>query len=375
MEDNLCTVLKLVFHKMQNFFLLNGHAVVNNPEKSDLMIIGTCAAFDADEMRSLKIVSKAKKFNKPIYAYGCMTRVNPKKLKLKNLFYSWNAKELAENIVKKPIVSWDSIDMPAEFRVKSDYRIYNPEKYFVGVSTGCAFDCSYCPHKLGVGDIVSRPINKILNQIKYLAKGKARKIVLTGTDVACYGKDIKTSFACLFEKILDASPHKIKFYVAQFNPQGIYFGFDKLVKCSQDNRVVDFQLPIQTSSSRLLKLMNRNYSINDVYKFISMVKEKNKNIMFRTDLMVGFPTETEKELNESINFAVKCFDEVAIYSFEFKKNTPIASYNLPLFSDSLIKKRLEYSKNKIKEKGILVHSGGQDIKSLHINDNIKEEIK
>ena len=62
MEDNFCTILKLVFNKMQKFFLLNGQTIVYNPEEAEIMVIGTCAAFEADELRSVKIASKIKKF-------------------------------------------------------------------------------------------------------------------------------------------------------------------------------------------------------------------------------------------------------------------------------------------------------------------------
>jgi tRNA A37 methylthiotransferase MiaB len=377
MEDNLCTILKLVFNKIQKFLLLNGQIIVDNPEKAELMIIGTCAAFDADEERSIEIASRIQSFSKPIYVYGCMVSVSPnklKKLKLKNLFSSWNAQQLAESIIMKPKISWDSIDLPTEFRIKNDYRIYNSKKHFVGISTGCAFNCSYCPHKIGAGNIVSRPVNEILNQIKFLINREPQTIVLTGTDVACYGQDINTSFSLLLEKILKILPDKTSLHIAQFNPQGLYFDFDTLIKCCQDNRITDFQLPIQTASERLLKLMNRKYFINDIQKFITEVKKKNTNIMFRTDLMVGFPTEVEEDLVKSIEFVVKYFGEAAVYGFELKNKTPIASYNLPFFNEGLIKKKVDYALKKIKQSGLLVHSGGQDISSLNFNDQIKEKI-
>lgn len=374
MEDNLCTIFKLVFHKMQRFFLLNGQTIVNNPEEAELIVIGTCAAFDADETRSAELASKIKIFNKPVYVYGCMTSVNPGKLKLKNLFPSWDAQLLVESIVAKPKASWDSIDLPTEFRIKSDYRVYNLKKNFVGISTGCAFECSYCPHKIGAGNIISRPVNKILDQVKYLINNGSQTIVITGTDVACYGKDIGISFPSLLERILKISPKKIQFHIAQFNPQGFYLGFKKLIRCCQDERVTDFQLPIQTTSERLLMMMNRYYSIEDIRKFIIAVKKKNKNIVFRTDLIVGFPTETEEEFIKSIEFVVRYFDEIAVYGFELKRKTLIASYNLPLFNKSLIKKRVKYALQRIKHEGLLAHSGGQDVCSLCYNDQDKEKI-
>lgn len=374
MEDNMCTIFKLVFHKMQKFLVLNGQTIVEEPENADLIITGVCAAFEADESRSVRIVSKMKKSMKPIYGFGCMTRINPDRLKLKSIFASWEGQKLVETIVKNPKIGWGSIDLPTDFRNKNDYRVYNSKRHFVGISTGCAFWCSYCPHKLGVGKIVSRPEKEILNQIKTLIESGAETIVLTGTDVACYGQDIGTSFPLLLEKILNIVPQKIEVHIAQFNPQGLRFDFEKLIKACQDKRVTDFQLPVQTASKRILKLMNRYYSMKEVRKFIVKVKKKNTNIRFRTDLIIGFPTETEANFRKTVGFVIKHFDEVAAYAFELKRNTPLVSYNLPLLNKSLIITRLNKALKVIRREGLLAHSGGQDIFSLICNDQVKEKI-
>jgi tRNA A37 methylthiotransferase MiaB len=97
--------------------------------------------------------------------------------------------------------------------------------------------------------------------------------------------------------------------------------------------------------------------------------------MFRTDLMVGFPTESETELDNSINFVSDYFDEVAIYGFELKKNTPIARSCVNFFDDDEVKRRMEYARDKMHAAGLMVHSGGQLISTLIENDIKKEEIR
>jgi tRNA A37 methylthiotransferase MiaB len=375
MKDNLCTIYKLVFHKMQQFFIRNAQLITDNPEEADLIITGLCAAFNADEERSAEIVSVSASYKKRIYAFGCLTRVNPQRVKADKMFASWQAKDLVENVVTNPLISWESIQIPSEFRTKEDYRVYNPKKMFVPISTGCSFECSYCPHKLGAGNSISRPLDDILNQAQELINRNIETIILTGIDTASYGKDGDVSFSRLLQQILDLCKNNANFHIAQFNPEGLIVDGDILLECCQDQRIRDIQLPIQTCSPRILKLMNRNYTIDGIKRFITEVKSKNSEVMFRTDLMVGFPTETQEELDESICFAVDYFDEVTVYGYEFKKNTSIAKYNLKLFDENEIKRRQEYATQRVKSKGLLVHSGGQILSSLMEVDCLKEKIR
>ena len=373
MEDNLCTVYKLLFNKMHIFFKKNRQVMVTKPSKADIIVIGLCAAFDADEFRSSKIISRMEKLGKPIYTYGCLIKVNPGKIGKKIMFPSWDSKGLVESIVKNPEVCWEDIVTPTEFRLKSDYRIYNHGKKLVNISTGCFFDCSYCPHKIGVGEIKSRSPKEILQQVKHLIKRDIQTIVLTGIDTACYGKGLDISFPRLLEMVLKICAKNTNLHIAQYNPEGLSMDFKKMVACCSDDRVSDIQLPIQSSSERLLNLMNRNYSKEIISEFIQTVKAKNKRIFFRTDIMVGFPTETKKELHNSIDFAAGYFNEVAIYSFELKCNTKIASSGLEFFTANEIKRRKEYAVKRLKSAGVILHSGGQDIKSLIKADKIKEK--
>lgn len=353
----------------------NRYDIVSDPQKSDLAIIGACAAFDADEERSLKLIKEVERFEIPIIIYGCLTTVNPEKVELKNKFPSWCAKELGETIIKDIIYPWDLVKLPSEFRTKEDYRVYNKKKKFVGLTKGCCFECAYCPHKLGAGNLISRNEEEILEQIKQLNTQQIDTIVLTGIDTASYGRDTNKLFAVLLKKILKELRNDISVCIAQFNPEGLEDNLELLIECCQDERIIDIQLPIQTSSKRLLRIMKRNYSTKIIEKFINDVRLKNKRVIFRTDLMVGFPSETQIELEESINFAKKYFNEVAVYGFELKCNTEIALSNLKFYSKQEIEKRRKYVVEKMKSCEILVHSGGQLISTLKEADEIKQELR
>lgn len=377
MKDNLCTVYKLWFHRIQRFLIANGWVAATEPQEANVLIAGVCAAFEADENRSCNMLHSLEYTDKELYVIGCMVKVRPDKMPCAHLFYSWQYESLAAELIRHPAVAWDDIELPTSFRSYKDYRVYNPHKHFVGISTGCAFSCSYCPHRIGAGDIVSRPMVQVVGQVEKLIKQGTTTIVLTGIDTASYGRDIGSSFPTLIKQILTLTDGQTQYHVAQFNPEGITAraGYETMVQCCCDPRITDLQLPIQTSSRRLLALMNRNYAIADVARFVAEIRQRNSKLLFRTDLMVGFPTETEDELRASVDFVARYFNEAAVYRYEHKICTPIAKTPLPLFGSETVNRRMEETVRFLREAGLLVHSGGQSVSSLMSSDKKKEQMR
>jgi tRNA A37 methylthiotransferase MiaB len=214
----------------------------------------------------------------------------------------------------------------------------------------------------------------VMADIRSAIADGARIIHLTGLDTASYGRDISENFGHLLAAVLANVGHEAVFHIAQFNPEGIGTGedFEILLQACSDPRVVDIQLPIQTASERLLSLMKRDYRISAVRSFIERLKAANPKVFLRTDLMVGFPTETLSDVEESIQIALDLFNEVAIYTYERKAGTPIA--DLPIeqeFPRTEKILRLTRVANQLKAGGVLVHSGGQKLSSLINADKAK----
>lgn len=378
MKDNLCTVYKLLFHKMQSFLVHNGYELVDDAFKSDICLAGVCAAFRADEKRSIALVNDMKKTGKPVYVYGCMTQVNPSRIGSPLQFASWRADYLMKELTREDVSFWNEGSLPNDFRCKSDYRIYNPHKKFIGISTGCSFHCSYCPHQKGSGKIMSLSPKDILGQIRSIDPESVETIVITGIDTACYGVDIGSSFSALLKQILEILDQRVQVHIAQFNPEGLFFNgrtTRELLDLFSDKRIRDIQLPVQTASRRLLKLMHRDYSLNKLEGFITSLRSQNDSVMLRTDLLVGFPTETVAELDRSIDYVCRLYSEIAVYAFEMKKGTPISSLGLPAIDAEEVERRRRHALENIRGAGLLAHSGGQKIKTLLDNDRAKETIR
>jgi len=254
-------------------------------------------------------------------------------------------------------------DIPAQsiFRRKEDYRDYNLSKRFINVAEGCAFACTFCTHKPGLGNRRSRPINEIMEQISQCVEDEVKIINLMGMETSMWGIEHGSNYAKLLKEVLDFD-ESYQVHVAQFNASGVARYGDELLPLFQNKRVTDVQAPIQSTSTRLLKMMNRKQHSDTIGPFFKQVREKNSRVVLRTDLIIGWPTETIEERLDSLNFAGNHFDEVALYTIELSPDLPAWKYQeLAFSSDELSQIRsqsIEYIHKKYPE--LVVHSGQQD---------------
>jgi tRNA A37 methylthiotransferase MiaB len=376
--DDMCTMLKLEVKKANDFLVANGWETVTNPEESDLIFCGTCVGFDNLEERSLNRICELKQYNKEMIVYGCLVSFNF--ADLSNVYQgvsicSWEISKISEFILNAE-VSFQEITDPSVFRSKEDYRLYDLSKRFVNIAFGCDCDCSFCPHKVGAGSLRSRPVDDILNQIKRLTQNEngVNTIVIAGLETGRYGIDLGITYPQLFERIL-AIDAEFSIHVSQFNPSGISEYYDELIPLFSNDRVRDIQIPVETTSRRLLSLMNRPLDTVKVGEFLKKIRSKNSKAVFRTDLLVGFPTETIEELMESLKFVVDAFDEIAVYGLEPKKGVPLEKMGLPFYDKQEVLRRSAFARAYISKAGKLAHSGAQEAPDLLELENRRQELR
>lgn len=378
-KDNFCTIYKLKLHQLQRFMENCGYRRVGSPDEASAIISGVCAAFDADEARSVAIMKSSHRSGIPHFTIGCLTEVNRDRLIGDHCYNTWDFDKLARDLTGANVSDYASLPLPSRFATKEDYRVFDPKRRFVGITTGCGFDCSYCPHKLGAGQLESRSIKNIVTDVLLAQNEGATIIHLTGLDTASWGLDLGKHFSELIFQVLHHCDAGLDIHMAQYNPEGLGVGarFDGLAKAFSDPRVVDIQLPIQTASQRLLKLMNRNYELSTISNFISTVRVENPGAFFRTDIMVGFPTESTAELENTIDFVSDNFNEAAVYFYEPKEKTKavalIQERGLQYFAREELRRRVEFASERLRSRGVLVHSGGQNISTLLKADREKCE--
>ncbi len=375
-DDDMCTTRKLSISRVQDFYLQNKWEVVTTPEEADLIAVLTCSGWSELETRSLIQLQSLQKYGEKVISVGCTNDANPdaiQKIHKGEIISGRNIEDLSR-FIENPIIPIEKIPYASTFRRKEDYRLYDLTKRFVNIAEGCHFDCSFCTHKPGLGPKRSRSIESIIEHIKELMKEELNIVVLTGMETSMYGREFGKTYPDLLEEIfkLEAT---FEIHVAQFTPSGVNLYTHELLEAFSNPRVTDVQIPIQTTSNRLLKMMKRPQFQDALYVFLKEVRKNNPKLITRTDLIVGFPSETVEELEESLKYATKIFDEIAVYGCEIVPNRPIEKFKEQAIPVHEMQRRIKFAKQYIEDKGILAHGGQQESTDLSALEKKKEQMR
>lgn len=209
-------------------------------------------------------------------------------------------------------------------RVQGDLLIRESSPVgIVNIEEGCLDACAYCSTRLVKGRLRSYPAADILQQVKRLVNDGCIEIQLTGQDCGCYGFDTGTNLAELVQQILAKVPGNYKMRLGMGNPRHMMQYLDKLIECFKDDRVYKFiHLPVQSGSENILRAMNRKHSAAD---YVMLAEAFNQIPLFTlsTDLIVGFPGESEQDFNDTLDILKKTRPTVCnITRFVARPNTP-----------------------------------------------------
>lgn len=317
-----------------------GYSFVNEIDEATLVILNTCSVRHSAEdkvygqLGNLKNL-KSKKKDIKVAVCGCMMQREESRNyvieKFPNvdiifgtnniwrlpelLSLSFDGKKLAIDIEENPL----SID-----NTLGANRLYNFKSY-VNIMYGCNNFCSYCIVPYTRGRETSRRPLEIIREIEELAKNGTKEVTLLGQNVNSYGKtfDDKFSFANLLEEINDIKGiERIRFMTS--HPKDIS---DELIYSFKNlDKLCNFlHLPVQAGSSKVLKMMNRKYTKEDYLRKIDKVKSVNPNIALSTDIMVGFPGESEEDFLDTLDLVKKVeYDTAFTFIYSIRENTPAA---------------------------------------------------
>jgi tRNA A37 methylthiotransferase MiaB len=366
-DDDMCTTQKLNLARVQRWIEANSGLVVNTPDEADKVLCMTCNGWSLLEQKSYERIANLDKLHhEKMIVMGCVVDSHEAKVKARfngptvrtrsNEAFSFSG---IQDFFPDFKIKLGDIPAQSTFRRREDYREYNLSKRFINISEGCAFSCSFCTHKPGLGPRRSRPIDEILDQISQCINEGVTVVNLMGMETALYGIEFGLTYPQLLRRVLELSD-TYEVHVAQFNPEGVFKYFDELLPLFQSPRVSDIQVPVQTTSSRLLKMMNRRNHSDTVGRFMKEVRAKNRRAVLRTDLILGWPTETEVERRASLDFAGQYFDEVATYTIELSPDLPAWKYQDSAFSKDELREILKTSRDYLKSYKVFAHSGQQD---------------
>lgn len=275
----------------------------NTPEESDLVILNTCTVKGPTEAKFWKRLCELKNMNKKIIISGCIAQTVPEELKDFSLIGTAqinNIVEVVEETLNDSIVKL--LIMEKNPRLNLPIIRKNPMIEIIPICSGCLGEpCSYCKVKQARGNLVSYEKDAIIKQIQKARLQAAKEIWLTAQDTGCYGKDIKLSLPKLLQDIISL-PGNFKIRIGMMNPNHIIEFIEELINILKDDKVFKFlHIPVQSGNSEILKLMKRKYSVEDFREIVKKLRKAIPNIAISTDIICGFPTETEEQFLDSLD--------------------------------------------------------------------------
>jgi len=288
---------------ISGLILNGGHTLAENAKESDLNLIVTCSVKDAT---ATKMVHRIKESNsKPLIVAGCLPKAEQKTVEK----FAENASLLGPNSIGKTLqviqstldgnkmIALDDSDVS---KVGLPKIRLNPAIGIVEIASGCMSECTFCQTKLAKGELQSYRIGDIVRQINTELSDGCKEIWLTSTDNGCYGFDIDTDLPELVNTVSDI-PEKFFIRVGMMNPMYMPRIRNSLLKSFESNKVFKFlHVPVQCGSDKVLNDMKRGHTAQTFRDVVERFRAKFQNFTISTDVIVGFPTETEDDFEKTL---------------------------------------------------------------------------
>ena len=329
---------------MAELFTEKGYEVVDFEEYADVYLINTCTVTNLGDKKSRQMLRRAKRINpnSVVVATGCYAQVASEEVaKIEGINIVIGTKnrseivETVENYVAENGVVNNVSDIMGEkeFEPLQISRLTNRTRAYIKIQEGCNRYCTYCIIPYARGPIRSRKPEEVIEEVKKLAENGFKEVVLTGIHVASYGLDLgNITLADIIEKVHSVNGiERIRF--SSMEPLAIDDDF--VARMAKLPKVCDhYHLSLQSGCNRTLKRMNRKYNAEQYAEACERLRNAFPNVAITTDIIVGFPDETEEDFKESLAFAEKMkLDKIHTFPYSPKKGTPAAKMKNQISGD------------------------------------------
>lgn len=305
----------------------------DNNIPADIYIINTCSVTNTADSKSLKLIRQAIKKNKDaiIVVCGCLAQVKPETVNIEGVdivIGNKNKSKVSEYIneyVKNKNKKTDIYDISnVEFETMK-LNNFDKTRAFIKIQDGCNNFCAYCIIPYTRGSVRSKPREDILNEIDHLTLNGHKEIVLTGIHTGNYGSEFDNyDFADLLNEIVKIKKlSRIRISSIEITELN-----DRVLEIIKNNNVLvdHLHIPLQSGSDEILKLMNRKYDTKYFIEKINKIRKIRPDISITTDVIVGFPNETDKNFNETIETIKKVdFSKLHVFPYSKREGTKAAA--------------------------------------------------
>lgn len=331
-----CKVNQYETEAIRELFLADGYREVGSDEPSDVYVVNTCTVTNMAAKKSRQMLARGKKKNPAcvVIAVGCYVQREHKAMKSLagvDILIGNNHKKEILNILEQFYQSSEMIDVVEEGYNKPNYedlkisRRHDKTRATIKIQDGCNQFCTYCIIPYARGKVRSRRPGLVLEEIMGLVKEGYQEFVITGIHLTSYGIDFseKVGFIDLLEEI-DKIEGVRRVRLGSLEPRLITPEFaERIAKLK--SICPHFHLSLQSGSDGVLERMNRRYRTKEFAKGVKLLREVYDNPAFTTDIIVGFPGETDAEFEEGLHFVEKIgFSDLHVFKYSKRDGTKAA---------------------------------------------------
>ena len=308
-----------------------GYEIVPFQEIADVYIINTCSVTNTSDVKSRKVIHQAIRRNPDacIVAIGCFIEAN-------HDYHEDGVDILLGNANKSKVLEY--VERYWQTKQKANYFVTPiPEKFddmtmstflgrtraFIKIQDGCENFCSYCIIPYVRGKCRSKNFQTVLEEIQNYVQHGYKEVVLTGIHTGNYGVDLGTDFAALLREIVKING-LVRLRISSIEITELT---DEVLQIIRDNDVIvdHLHIPLQAGSNKILRLMNRKYDLAYFKQKMEQIREIRPDISLTTDIIVGFPFETEEDFQDTLSFVREVqFSKVHVFPYSRRSGTVAA---------------------------------------------------
>ena len=315
---------------MEGILERNRYEIVSRPDEADAIFVNTCGFIDAAKEESIEWILKLAQYKKQgslqkLYLTGCLAQRYPDELRkeipeIDGILGPGYIKEIANYLKTEDTESLTST-------VSTDYaenvrRIEANKTAYVKISEGCNNRCSYCIIPYLRGNNRSRKVEDITEEVKNLAAAGAEEIILVAQNTTDYGIDLygRYSLDTLLKELTKIKEIK---WIRLLYAYPDHFTDELIDLMAEDNNIIPYiDMPLQHSSDRVLKAMNRNSSKKEILSLIKKLRERIPQLVLRSTFIVGFPGESQEDFEDLLFFIEEVkFDRLGVFTYSKEENT------------------------------------------------------
>lgn len=330
-----CKVNQYETEAMSEIFSKNGYKITDFNEVCDVYVINTCTVTSIGDRKSRQMIRRAKHLNPNsiVAVVGCYSQVSPDEVaKIEGVNIILGTKDrknlceiadkmLAEKENQKKVTDVENALKNREYEELEIKEYAEKTRAFVKIEDGCNEFCTYCIIPFARGPVRSRKLENIVKEVEFLAQKGFCEVVLTGIHLASYGKDLKN--VSLSDVICAAAevPGISRIRLGSLEPRILTEEF--IQKIAGTKKVCNhFHISLQSGCDETLKRMNRKYTTAEYENSVKLLRRYFDNPAIATDIMVGFPGETDEEFEKSLAFMEKiAFADAHVFSYSNRKGT------------------------------------------------------